>query len=215
MRDITEAYPSVNSDDTISEMLKQVTYETGKGFIFVIDEWDYIFNNSLFTESDRKNFITFIEDLLKDKSYVELAYMTGILPIAKYFSCSTANMSDEYTFINDDIYDKYFGFTSSEVEKLCSKQDKVSMHELKEWYNGYKTLGGYEIYNPRSVIYALRRGKCQSYWTNTRPMDEIIYYINNNVGEVKDDVVSMVSGIPIEIKLKGYSAEQKKLNTRN
>ena len=46
-------------------------------------------------------------------------------------------------------------------------------------------------------------------------MDEIIYYINSNIGEVKDDIVSMVSGIPLEIKLKGYGAEQKELNTRN
>ncbi|KAK8834001.1 hypothetical protein M9Y10_037223 [Tritrichomonas musculus] len=215
IRDIIEAYPNVNTDDTISEMLKQASDETGRGFIFIIDEWDYIFNNNLFSEDDRKNFLTFIEDLLKDKPYVELAYMTGILPIAKYFSGSTANMFDEYTFINDDTYDKYFGFTSSEVEKLCANQSKVSMNELKEWYNGYKTLGEYEVYNPRSVVYALKRGRCQSYWTNTGPMDEILYYINSDVDDIKNDVVQMVSGVPLEINLKGYSAEQKELNTRN
>ena len=141
IRDIIEAYPNVNTDDTISEMLKQASDETGQGFVFIIDEWDYIFNNNLFSENDRKNFLTFIEDLLKDRPYVELAYMTGILPIAKYFSGSTANMFDEYTFINDDTYDKYFGFTSYEVEKLCSKNNKIPINELKEWYNGYKTLG--------------------------------------------------------------------------
>ena len=89
------------------------------------------------------------------------------------------------------------------------------MESLKDWYNGYYTCNNLQIYNPRSVTTALRQGICQSYWTNTGPMDEIIYYINNNVGEVKDDIVSMVSGIPLEIKLKGYSAEQKELNTRN
>ena len=215
IRDIIEAYPNVNTDDTISEMLKQASDETGQGFVFIIDEWDYIFNNNLFSENDRKNFLTFIEDLLKDRPYVELAYMTGILPIAKYFSGSTANMFDEYTFINDDTYDKYFGFTSYEVEKLCSKNNKIPINELKEWYNGYKTLGEYEIYNPRSVVYALKRGRCQSYWTNTGPMDEILYYINSDVDDIKNDVVQMVSGVPLEINLKGYSAEQKELNTRN
>lgn len=156
-RDITEAYPFVNADDTLSEMLNQASDKTGEGFVFVIDEWDYIFNNNLFSEEYRIKFLTFIEDLLKDKSYVDLAYMTGILPIAKYFSGSTANMFDEYTFINDDTYDKYFGFTNDEVSKLCSKQNKISINDLKEWYNGYKTLGGYEVYNPRSVMYALKR----------------------------------------------------------
>ena len=141
--------------------------------------------------------------------------MTGILPIAKYFSGSTANMFDEYTFINDDTYDKYFGFTNSEVEELCARQSKVSMNELKEWYNGYKTLGEYDVYNPRSVVYALKRGRCQSYWTNTGPMDEISYYIENNVEEVRNDIVQMVSGIPVNIHLEGYSAEQVNLNTRD
>lgn len=214
--DLKEQYNvTINDNMVVSDVFNAVYNQTGKGFVFILDEWDYIFNNSLFSENDRKSFLKFLEDLLKDKSYVDLAYMTGVLPIAKYSTSSTINMFDEYTFLNDEDFDIYFGFTENEVEKLCSQQNKVSMNELKTWYNGYITPGGHEIYNPRSVAFALRKGRCQSYWTNTGPMDEIIYYINNDVGAVKDDIVSMVSGIPLEIKLKGYSAEQKELNTRN
>lgn len=215
VRDITEVYPNVNENDTISEMLTQAATKSGNGFIFIIDEWDYIFNNNLFSENDRKEFLEFLRDLLKDKPYVELAYMTGVLPIAKYSAGSALNMFLEFNIMTDHTYDKYFGFTNDEVEKLCKKQSKISMSELKEWYNGYYTCNNLQIYNPRSVTTALKQGVCQSYWTNTGPMDEIIYYINNDIGAVKDDIVSMVSGIPLEIKLKGYSAEQKELNTRN
>ena len=42
-----------------------------------------------------------------------------------------------------------------------------------------------------------------------------MYYINQNIEEVKNDVVQMVSNIPVEIRLKGYSAEQLTLETRN
>lgn len=56
VRDIKQIYPNVNSDDTISEMLKQAYEETGKGFIFILDEWDYIFNNNLFELKDREKF---------------------------------------------------------------------------------------------------------------------------------------------------------------
>ena len=205
----------INDDKPIHKILTQVYEKTGEGFIFIIDEWDYIFNNSLFSENDRKSFLEFLRDLLKDKAYVELAYMTGVLPIAKYSSGSALNMFLEFNIMNDHIYDKYFGFTNEEVEKLCKKQNKISISELKDWYNGYHTCNNLQIYNPRSVTTALKQGVCQSYWTNTGPMDEIIYYINSNIGEVKDDIVSMVSGIPLEIKLKGYGAEQKELNTRN
>ena len=215
IRDIIEAYTNINTDDPINEILQKIFEETKQGFIFIIDEWDYIFNNNLFSKEDRENFLQFLKDLLKDKPYVELAYMTGVLPIAKYSSGSALNMFKEYNMLNDVKYVSYFGFNQKEVEFLCKKQDKISLNELKEWYNGYKTNTGLQIYNPRSVCYALSDGFCQSYWTNTGPMDEISYYIENNVEEVRNDIVQMVSGIPVNIHLEGYSAEQINLNTRD
>ncbi len=204
-----------DENNKLGKIFEDLYNKIDEGFVFIIDEWDYIFNNNLFSEEDRKEFLRFLEDLLKDKPYVELAYMTGVLPIAKYSSGSALNMFLEFNIMNDYMYDKYFGFTNEEVERLCHKQDKISMDSLKEWYNGYYTCNNLQIYNPRSVTAALRQGVCQSYWTNTGPMDEILYYINNDIDSVKDDVIKMVSDIPLEIKLKGYGAEQKELNTRN
>lgn len=215
IRDIVELCPDVNTDNSISEMLIQAAKTLGQGFVFVIDEWDYIFNNNLFSEEDREEFLKFLKDLLKDRPYVELAYMTGVLPIAKYSTGSALNMFKEHNALNDTKYYKYFGFSLDETKALCDKQEEVTFDELKEWYDGYKTYNGEDIFNPRSVVCALSDGVCQSYWTNTGPMDEIIYYINNNVGAVKNDVVSMVSGIPVKIKLKGYGAEKLNLNTRD
>lgn len=46
-------------------------------------------------------------------------------------------------------------------------------------------------------------------------MDEILYYINNDIDSVKDDIIKMVSDIPLlEIKLKD-TMQKKELNTRN
>ena len=215
--ELVKANPDIKIDKekSLSKIFMQIYNDNQKGFIFIIDEWDYIFNNNLFSQEDRENFLQFLKDLLKDKPYVELAYMTGVLPIAKYSSGSALNVFVEHTFLNDINFDKYFGFTNFEVEKLCLKQNKLSMNELKDWYNGYKTQGNHKIYNPRSVVLALKRGVCQSYWTNTGPMDEISYYIENNVEEVRNDIVQMVSGIPVNIHLEGYGAEQIKLNTRD
>lgn len=205
----------LNENLSVADIFNQVHQKYNQTFIFIIDEWDYIFNNNLFSTEDRESFLQFLKDLLKDKPYVELAYMTGVLPIAKYSSGSALNMFKEYNMLNDSKYDKYFGFTLAEVENLCKKQNKITFGELRSWYDGYKTYSGLDVFNPRSVAYALSDGVCQSYWTNTGPMDEILYYINNDIDSVKDDVIKMVSGIPLEIKLKGYSAEQKELNTRN
>jgi len=215
-KDIEELWPNINIDknSALSDVFSKISTETGEGFIFIIDEWDFIFNNNLFLKEDRDKYLLFLKDLLKDRPYVELCYMTGVLPIVKYCIGSALNMFQEFTFLNDNIYHTYYGFTTEEVENLCSKQDKITMKDLKEWYDGYK-IQNIDLYNPRSVISALTRGICQSYWTNTGPMDEIIYHINQNIEEVKNDVVQMVSNIPVEIRLKGYSAEQLTLETRN
>ena len=47
--------------------------------------------------ANKKQYVLFLSNLLKDRSYVQLTYMTGILPIAKYSSGSELNMFWEYT----------------------------------------------------------------------------------------------------------------------
>ena len=215
--DLKDEFPNakINDNDALGKIFEDIYTQTGESFIFILDEWDYIFNNNLFEPENREEFLEFLKKLLKDKPYVELAYMTGVLPIAKYSSGSALNMFKEYNILNDKKYCKYFGFTLEETKKLCAKQNEVTFEELKNWYDGYKTYSGDDIFNPRSVVYALSDGICQSYWTNTGPMDEISYYIENNVEEVRNDIVQMISGISVNIHLEGYSAEQVNLNTRD
>ena len=128
-----------------------------------------------------------------------LAYMTGILPIKKYSSGSSLNMFDEFTILNDMIYGEYFGFTEEEVKMLCDKQSSISFDEISSWYNGYLSEEGTRIYNPRSVIKALKNKKCKSYWTNTGAMDEVEEYLKYNILEIRDEVIEMVSGEEIDI----------------
>jgi hypothetical protein len=211
--DLREAYPRLGSREykSISRMLS----DTQDTFIFILDEWDSVFYESFMTNSDRSSFLKFLKGLLKDRSYVELAYMTGVLPIAKYSSGSELNMFDEYDFMNDNIYDAYFGFSEEEVRQLCSRNQGVSYEEMKQWYDGYYTSDGKSLFNPRSVSKALMRGVCLNYWTETGPMNEIAECIEHNVDEVREDIVKLVSGIPVEAELNGYSAAEQQLDTRD
>ena len=183
-----------------SDSLKRVLQKSKQQFIFLLDEWDYIFNNNLFEESQDK-FLEFLRNLLKDESYVELCYMTGVLPIKKYSSSSALNMFDEFTFLKDRKFGEYFGFTEDEVLDLCEQNKYMDFKKLEEWYNGYTTARGIKIYNPRSVVKALKNDYCESYWTNTGAMDEVSQYLKYNVLEIRDDVIKMVSGQEIDITI--------------
>lgn len=211
--DLYECYPKLKEREYhgISRMFR----DTQDSFLFILDEWDSIFYKKFMTEDDKKEYLDFIRKLLKDQPYVDLAYMTGILPIAKYSSSSELNMFQEYNFMSDQVYETYFGLSEEEVRELCRTHKSVSFEDLKWWYDGYYLHDGRSLFNPRSVNQALSDGVCKSYWTETGPMNEVADCIEHNVDAVREDIVKMVAGIPVPAKLNGYSAVQPQLNTRD
>jgi hypothetical protein len=80
-KDIAQKYLHINPEEYFN--LSSMLYDTKDKFIFIFDEWDYIFANNLF-EENQNDFLEFLRNLLKDHPYVALAYMTGVLPIKKY-----------------------------------------------------------------------------------------------------------------------------------
>lgn len=153
-RDILEAYPKLKAQEFSN--LSELFTATEDKFIFIIDEWGYIFSHELFREH-QGDFLEYLRDLFKDRPYVELVYMTGVLPIKQYSTGSALNMFDEYTMLKDPFFAEYFGFTEDETEKLCQKQEAITLDEIRTWYNGYFIQKGAKIYNPRSVVLALMK----------------------------------------------------------
>lgn len=190
-------------------------------FIFVLDEWDFIFHRDFVTEEDKMSFISFLSNLLKDQPYVELAYMTGILPIAKYSSGSELNMFAEYTMNNQYLFGDYFGFTESEVNILFQRymerteEPRVSREGLRVWYDGYHTLTGERLYNPRSVVLALTNNRLADYWTSSGPYDEIFYYVKNNVADVRNDIALMIAGEAVSANVQEYAATSTEIKTHD
>lgn len=223
-KDIVRHFPEadIDTDDAVWDILKDINAEDHKNkFIFVLDEWDFIFHRDFCTERDRRDFLTFLSNLLKDKAYVALAYMTGILPISKYSSGSELNMFAEYTMVSEEMYSDYFGFTDSEVDDLHLRYLKnqpnpiVSREGLRDWYDGYHTKAGRRIYNPRSVVLALTNNNLGNYWTSSGPYNEIYYYVNHNVAAVRDDLAQMVAAIPVCANVREYAAVSMNLTTKD
>lgn len=221
--DLRGEYETVpfRANASLFEDLKWISLETGEKFIFILDEWDSIFHKDFISERDKKEYLNFLRLLLKGRTYVSLAYMTGILPISKYSSGSGLNMFLEYNMATEKTFDSYFGFTEKEVDVLYETYRKnrtdagVTRQGLKEWYDGYHTRSGERLYNPRSVVAALTNDNLGNYWTSSGPYDEIFYYIRNNIQDVRDDIVLMVSGETVPIALQGYAVTGTELKTKN
>lgn len=89
--DLLKDFPDVecSMEDALWDILDSIfdVYH-GQKFLFVMDEWDYIFHRDFILDKDRKGYLQFLSNLLKDHAYVSMSYMTGILPISKYSSGS-------------------------------------------------------------------------------------------------------------------------------
>lgn len=192
---------------TLGMALAQINNSLGIRFIIIIDEWDTIFREEKKNEQLQDEYISVLRGIFKSeeaKQFVALAYITGILPIKKYGIESALNNFREYTMIDPVDFAKYYGFTSTEVRKLCDKYG-MDYEIMKYWYDGYSFQGEPHIYNPNSVVNAMLDKRYKSYWTNTETFTSLRDYISLNFEGLKDDIIKMFSGGRCRVKVGAFS----------
>ena len=200
--DFEEAYPQVRFRDekNLIQVMKDVFSYTRCPFVILID---------------------FLRAWLKDKDYVALAYMTGILPIKKYGSHSALNMFTEYSMTDPGELAEYFGFTEQEVSVLCEKYE-MNFEDAKTWYDGYRLIAHrqtgnecYSMYSPKSVVEAMLRHKFGTYWNQTETYEALKIYIQMDMDGLKASVVHMLAGESVPIHTGTFSNDMTTFATKD
>jgi len=177
----------------LSALFRKIYAKSGIPFVFLIDEWDCVMREKQEAEELQKQYLDFLRNLLKDQSYVALAYMTGILPIKKYGSHSALNMFQEFSMTNPRELEEYVGFTQKEVECICDRFGR-DFEMMRLWYDGYSFLREKSVYNPKAVVEAALSGVYDSYWTKTETYEALRDYIGLNYDGLRDSVTAMLAG---------------------
>lgn len=215
--DMLGSYPDVRfgSNDKLRMIMNKVYAKTGRQFVIVIDEWDAVFRTWKEDENGQKEYLDFLRDILKDKPYVALAYMTGILPIKKYGRHSALNMFDEYSMTVPLSLAPYMGFTEDEVSKLCRRYGR-NFDAIKEWYDGY-TIGAsrYSLYSPLSVVKAVSSGLIMNYWNKTETYEALAEYIRMDYDGLKDAVALLMDGGRVQIDTSTYQNDMTTFHGRD
>ena len=198
---------------TLVKVLEQAFAQYKIPFVFIIDEWDCIFRVHKSDAASQKDYLDFLRNLLKDKSYIALAYMTGILPIKKYGEHSAINVFYEYSMTDASPIEEFTGFTEQEVRQLC-EQYNMSFSETKKWYDGY-CVDGVSIYNPKSVVEAMLRGKFSNYWTQTETYEALKIYIQSNEFGVQDVILKLLAGEKEKIDTTTFSNDMVTFATKD
>ena len=217
--DFAECFNKHQIENTgLLEALSNLRNDLNTKFIFIMDEWDLIYRDYRNEEPLQKKFIEFLRGLFKSddgKACFALAYLTGILPIKKYNSQSALNNFDEYNMLSSGNFAPYFGFTEDEVAEIVKSPDcKVSHHDLKEWYEGYK-IKGIDIYNPNSVCKAISRNECISYWSGTSSNEEVVRLINMDFDGIKEDIINLIEGDEVTFSCANFQNDMVTLKDKN
>ncbi len=194
--------------------LREIFVETGRQFIFLIDEWDCVMRERQESEAMQKQYLDFLRDLLKDQPYVALAYVTGILPVKKYGQHSALNMFWEYSMTNQKMLEEYTGFTEEEVKALCERYD-MDFEEISSWYDGYRFKNYKHIYNPKSVVEAMTCRDCSNYWTSTETYEALKIYMEMDFDGLRAEIVQMLGGGRVRVNTRSFQNDMRNFNTKD
>ena len=216
--ELAEYYPGVLKEKTESlpEVLSRINGATGKKFIVIIDEWDVLIRDKDVNKRVQEEYINFLRTMFKGTEptkYIQLAYLTGILPIKKEKTQSALNNFDEFTMLSASNLAPYIGFTEAEVKKLSEKYQQ-DFAEVKRWYDGY-LLKDYQVYNPRAVVSVMLRGEYRSYWSETASYDVIVPLINMNYDGLKTAVIEMLSGAEVKVNVAAFQNDTEDIKSKD
>lgn len=184
----------------VEDALSRIKENTGRKFIVIIDEWDVLIRDEAMNKKVQHDYINFLRGLFKGTEptkYIQLAYMTGILPVKREKTQSALNNFDEYTKLSAGKLAPYVGFTEAEVKGLCEEYH-MNYDKVRYWYDGYM-LGNQHVYNPKAVVSVIQRCEFRSYWSQTSTFESIIPFINMNFDGLKNAIIEMIAGSFVKV----------------
>ena len=204
IRELREYYPNILPEklNSLPDALSYINTATGRKFIIIIDEWDVLIRDEATNKAVQDEYIHFLRAMFKGTEptkYLQLAYLTGILPIKKERTQLALNNFQEYSMLSAGPLASYVGFTEEEVKNLCVQYGR-SFESVRNWYDGYQ-LGDKHVYNPNAVVNLMLKGSFQSYWSGTASYEAIVPLINMDFDGLKEAIIEMLSGnhVPVDV----------------
>ena len=216
--ELKEKYPELKTAEGFTATLANAAAAAGNKFIMIIDEWDAPIREAKDCPDLQRKYLEFLRSLFKNSGMTSkifaAAYMTGILPIKKDGSQSAISDFQEYSMLKPRQFAKYAGFTEEEVRRLCRDYGS-DFEKMKRWYDGYFFRDLAAVYNPNSVMKAIRNDDFDSYWTQTSAAESLMEYISLNFDGLSRTVAELIGGAETKVDTKGFANDLVTFRDRN
>jgi len=175
-------------DKLFAEALNTVNLRYKQPVVILIDEYDRpILEHIGTTEEglkiaeDNRRILKSFFGVLKEGNIVDIirfVFVTGVSRFTKVSLFSEWNnlidisMDERYTdflgYTEEELQENFGEYLDSFCEEIGYGKDRC-MEEFRRWYDGYRFATGRDVrvYNPVTVMYALRNRRFESYWFRT------------------------------------------------
>lgn len=218
IRELKDTFPAITKEmRSLPIALSDVSDMTGDKFIIIIDEWDALFREAKENVTLQKEYLQLLWGLFKSSitdKMIEAAYMTGILPIKKYGTQSALTDFREYTMIQPAQLAEFVGFSEKEVMELCKKYH-LDFDEARKWYDGYSFSRMNSVYNPNSIMQAVKNGEFDDYWTETETYESLKLYIDMNLDGLREAIIAMLGGLRCKINTRTFQNDMSNIKNKD
>ena len=183
--------------DSIPTLCKMLKRYHSVNPIILIDEYDRAVSDSFGEESHRKimDYLgSFLSPILKNNDNVQMAYVTGVMQIAKesiFSGLNNLTINNVFSIGSDER----FGFTEAEIKELFAYYGHPEKFaEAKKWYDGYR-FGNAEVYNPFSIMnYVSNHFIPKQYWVNSGSDKPIRWLLERTDTDNFSEILSLIEG---------------------
>jgi hypothetical protein len=187
----------------LDHLIGDIHRKTGEKVVLLIDGYDASLWNNLHDEETsqeiRAIMRNFYVSLKANCTHLRFVFITGEMAFTQ---SDLNNVNVESTSYR---YASICGFTEQElkdnfkqgIDNLSKKNGwttKETIDSMRKQYGGYHfTHTLVEVYNPLSVICALKKGALDSFWTEAKPPSSLIEALKQHMGESGLDIETLDS----------------------
>lgn len=186
----------------LSNLVEEACQKTGCRVVILVDEYDKPLLQTIgqpeLQEEFRSTLKAFYGVLKSQDSHIKFAMLTGVTRFSKISVFSDLNNLADISMVS--AYNAICGLTEDDLHKSLDNEIKMLAEsngmdaeacysELKRMYDGYhfcKDVSVPGIYNPFSVLSALRNGSFDSYWFETGTPEFLLKSIRSSRCNMND-----------------------------
>ena len=194
VRDLGLEHIEADEASRFGVVIRRAYEKTGRKVVILVDEYDAPLVNLIdkeeLLEINRDTLSGFYKNIKANDQYIQFAFLTGVTKFGQLSVFSALNNLEDISL--DKHYQSVCGITEDELHAYfdegvedMAEENEIPKEEcygrLKKMYDGYHFCKkGMGIYNPFSLLNALKSRNFGSYWFQTGTPTALIKALKNN-----------------------------------